>query len=37
MKRMPYEPPTEHYEEKIEAIDEEICHFNETMEGSFKY
>ncbi|MBB6447999.1 hypothetical protein [Bacillus benzoevorans] len=26
MKRMPFEPPTEHYDEQIEAIDEQICH-----------
>ncbi|MEK5389053.1 hypothetical protein NSQ59_01555 [Margalitia sp. FSL K6-0131] len=26
MKRMPFEPPTEHYDEHIEAIDEQICH-----------
>ena len=26
MKRRPFEPPTEHYDEKIEAIDEQICH-----------
>jgi hypothetical protein len=25
MKRMPFEPPTEHYDERIEAIDEQIC------------
>ena len=25
MKRMPFEPPTEHYDEEIEAIDEQIC------------
>ncbi|MCM3456232.1 hypothetical protein M3685_20190 [Heyndrickxia oleronia] len=25
MKRMPFEPPTEHYDEHIEAIDEQIC------------
>lgn len=25
MKRMPFEPPTEHYDEQIEAIDEQIC------------
>lgn len=25
MKRMPFEPPTDDYHEKIEAIDEEIC------------
>ncbi|QDP41607.1 hypothetical protein [Radiobacillus deserti] len=26
MKRMPFEPPTEHYEELLESIDEQICH-----------
>ncbi len=25
MKRMPFEPPTEHYEEQLEPIDEQIC------------
>ena len=25
LKRMPYEPPTEHYDERIEDIDEQIC------------
>lgn len=25
MKRVPFEPPTEHYDERIEAIDEQIC------------
>ena len=25
IKRMPFEPPTEHYDKKIEAIDEQIC------------
>lgn len=25
MKRMPFEPPIEHYDEQIEAIDEQIC------------
>lgn len=25
MKQMPFEPPTDHYDEKIEVIDEEIC------------
>jgi hypothetical protein len=25
MKRMVFEPPTEHYDEKIESIDEQIC------------
>jgi len=25
MKRMKFEPPTDHYDERIEAIDEEIC------------
>jgi hypothetical protein len=25
MNRMPFEPPTEHYDEQIEAIDEQIC------------
>jgi hypothetical protein len=25
MKRMPFEPPTEHYDERIESIDEKIC------------
>jgi hypothetical protein len=27
MKRMPFEPPTEHYEERIKDIDEQICNF----------
>ncbi|NRD80813.1 hypothetical protein HPT25_26145 [Bacillus sp. BRMEA1] len=26
MKRMPFEPPTKHYDERIKAIDEQICH-----------
>ncbi|MBS4176979.1 hypothetical protein [Lederbergia citrea] len=26
MKRMPFEPPTEHYDERIKAIDEQICY-----------
>ncbi|SOC27525.1 hypothetical protein SAMN05880501_1234 [Ureibacillus xyleni] len=26
MKRMPFEPPTEHYDQRVAAIDEEICH-----------
>nr|WP_295970084.1 hypothetical protein [uncultured Bacillus sp.] len=26
MKQMPFEPPTNHYDERIEAIDEQICH-----------
>ncbi|MBP1917488.1 chorismate mutase [Lederbergia galactosidilyticus] len=26
MKRMAFEPPTDHYDEQIESIDEEICH-----------
>jgi hypothetical protein len=25
MKKIPFEPPTEHYNERIEAIDEQIC------------
>lgn len=25
MKRLPFEPPTEHYDKNIEAIDEQIC------------
>lgn len=25
MKRMSFEPPTDHYDEQIEAIDEQIC------------
>ena len=25
MKRMSFEPPTEYYDERIEAIDEQIC------------
>lgn len=25
MKQMPFEPPTNHYDERIEAIDEQIC------------
>jgi len=25
MKRVPFEPPSDHYDERIEAIDEEIC------------
>ncbi|WP_088069974.1 hypothetical protein [Gottfriedia luciferensis] len=25
MKRMPFEPPTDHYDSKIEVIDEQIC------------
>ncbi|MFD2216425.1 hypothetical protein [Metabacillus endolithicus] len=29
MKRMPFEPPTEHYDEKIETIDEQICYLIE--------
>lgn len=29
MKRMPFEPPTEHYDEKIETIDEQICNLIE--------
>jgi hypothetical protein len=30
MKRMPFERPTEHYDEKIFPIDEQICTFTET-------
>ncbi|MGD6893965.1 hypothetical protein [Bacillus infantis] len=26
MKRMPFEPPTQHYNPEIEAVDEQICH-----------
>jgi hypothetical protein len=26
LKRMPFEPPTQHYNQEIEAIDEQICH-----------
>jgi hypothetical protein len=26
MKRVPFEPPTEHYDKRIEAVDEQICH-----------
>ncbi|WP_226036823.1 hypothetical protein [Aquibacillus saliphilus] len=25
MKRLPFEPPTKHYDQQIEAIDEQIC------------
>ncbi|WP_071394783.1 hypothetical protein [Bacillus tuaregi] len=25
MKRLPFEPPTEHYDERIQSIDEQIC------------
>lgn len=25
MKRMPFEPPTEHYDKRIETVDEQIC------------
>jgi hypothetical protein len=25
MKRMPFEPPTEHYDEQLSPIDEQIC------------
>lgn len=26
MKRMPFEPPTNYYDERVEALDEQICH-----------
>jgi hypothetical protein len=34
MQRTPFEPPTDHYDERIEVIDEEICHIISKREES---